>query len=211
MENILAFEDPWQMLGLLGVIVTLRAAVPRIPYIGRQRGAILEFIDSGLVAVLLVFFVLRPFVVQAFFIPSGSMEPTLQIGDRLLVNKAVYYLREPQVGDIVVFRAPPQASRTRKDFIKRVVGVPGDTLDERYGKLYRNDEPVEEPYIKGSIPWEWDGLGQPYIVPPGHVVVFGDNRLNSNDSHHWGPLSRTNILGKAFFKFWPPHRIGVIH
>jgi len=210
MQDMLAFENPWQMLALLGAIVAVRAGVSRMRFLDRTRTATLEFVDSGLVAVLLVFFILRPFVVQAFYIPSGSMEPTLVRGDRILVNKYVYYLGEPQVGDIVVFEAPPQASTEEKDFIKRVVGVPGDILEVHNGRLYRNREPIDEPYIRGPVPSYWPGLPQPYQVPPGYVVVFGDNRGNSNDGHKWGPLSRVNLMGKAFVIFWPPHRIGLV-
>ncbi len=210
MQELLAFEDPWQVLELLGIIVVLRVGVPHVPFLRNGRRGIMEFIDSGLVAVLLVFFVLRPFVIQAFFIPSGSMEPTLLISDRLLVNKSIYYFRDPQAGDIVVFRAPPQASQVRKDFIKRVVGTPGDVLELRDGKLYCNGALRDEPYIQGPMPRRWRALPQPYTVPEGYVVVFGDNRSNSNDSHSWGPLPRANILGKALVTFWPPHRIGLV-
>ncbi len=210
MQDMLAFENPWHMLALLGGITALRAGISRMRFLDRTRTATLEFVDSGLVAVLLVFFILRPFVVQAFYIPSGSMEPTLLPGDRILVSKYSYYLGEPGVGDVVVFEAPPQASPEEKDFIKRVVGVPGDILEPRDGKLCRNGEPVDEPYIRGPVPSYWSGLPPPYKVPPGYVVVFGDNRGNSNDGHKWGPLSRVNLMGKALVVFWPPHRIGVV-
>ena len=211
MQEMLAFENPWQVLELLGIIVVLRTVVPHVSFLRNGRRAIMEFIDSGLVAVLLVFFILRPFVVQAFYIPSGSMEPTLVLRDRILVNKFIYYLRDPQAGDIVVFRSPPQASQIEKDFIKRVVGVAGDVLEHVGGKLYRNGQPVDEPYIRPPFgEWHWRALPQPYTVPEGHVVVFGDNRGNSNDGHEWGPLPRANILGKAFVAFWPPHRVGLV-
>ena len=98
-----------------------------------------------------------------------------------------------------------------KDFIKRVVGVPGDVLDESNGKLYRNGKPLDEPYVAGPTNSNWPGLSKPYTVPPGYVVVFGDNRGNSNDGRKWGPLPRTNIQGKAFVKFWPPNRISLVH
>jgi len=210
MQDMLAFQNPWHMLALLGGITALRTAISRMRFLERTRASTLEFVDSGLVAVLLVFFILRPFVVQAFYIPSGSMEPTLLPGDRILVSKYIYYVGEPQVGDVVVFEAPPQASRKEKDFIKRIVGVPGDILEPRDGKLYRNGKLIDEPYIQGLVPSRWPGLPPPYEVPPGYVVVFGDNRGNSNDGHVWGPLSRVNLMGKAFVIFWPPQRIGLI-
>lgn len=205
-----AFDNTWEVLGLLGGIVALRVAVPRVSVLRRQRGAILEFVDSGLVAVLLVFCILRPFVIQAFYIPSGSMLPTLQINDRILVNKFIYYFREPQFGDIVVFRAPPNVSSVKKDFIKRVVGVPGDRITVRGGYLYYNGQRQEEPYIKEPHFYDFPELRKEFVVPEGTVFVFGDNRNDSNDSHKWGALKRENVLGKAVCIFWPPQRIRLV-
>ncbi len=207
---MLAFDSTWQVLGLLGGIVALRVAVPRVRVLRRQRGAILEFVDSGLVAVVLVFCILRPFVIQAFYIPSGSMLPTLQINDRILVNKFVYYFREPEFGDIVVFRAPPGASNIKKDFIKRVVGVPGDRIAVYGGSLYRNGQRQQEPYIKEPHLYTFPPGGGEFVVPEDTVLVFGDNRNDSNDGHKWGPLPRENVLGKAFCIFWPPPHIRVV-
>ena len=206
-----AFDNTWEVLALLGGIVVLRATLSRLPALHRQRGAILEFVDSGLVAVLLVFCILRPFVIQAFYIPSGSMESTLQINDRILVNKFIYYFREPRFGDIVVFRAPPKVSETRKDFIKRVVGLPGDRIAVRNNDLYRNGQPVREPYVKDKFyRYVFPQTGGEYVVPEDTVFVMGDNRNDSNDSHKWGPLPRENVLGKAFCIFWPPYRLGLV-
>jgi len=228
-----AFDNTWEVLALLGGIVALRVALPRLPALHRQRGAILEFVDSGLVAVLLVFCILRPFVIQAFYIPSGSMESTLQINDRILVNKFIYYFREPQFGDVVVFRPPPYASpgKKEKDFIKRVVGLPGDRIAVHNGYLYVNGERKDEPYIKELHSYSFPQRGREsvfftlpggmqlgpfpltdgkFVVPPDTVFVMGDNRNDSNDSHRWGPLPRENVLGKAFCIFWPPYRIGLI-
>ena len=185
----------------------------------------LEFIDSLLIAVLVVFCVLRPFVVQAFYIPSGSMEPTLQENDRILVNKFIYYFKEPAVGDIVVFDAPPQASEDKKDFIKRIVGVPGDRIAVKDHKLYRNGTPVNEAYIKEAPLYVWPvgaEEGQEVVVPEGSLLVFGDNRNDSNDGHRWefrrldgtseaAPfLPRPNVLGKAMVVFWPTSRVGLL-
>ncbi len=206
-----AFDNTWEVLALLGGIVVLRATLSRLPALHRQRGAILEFVDSGLVAVLLVFCILRPFVIQAFYIPSGSMESTLQINDRILVNKFIYYFREPRFGDIVVFRAPPSVSETKKDFIKRVIGLPGDRIAVRNNDLYRNGQPVREPYVKDKLyRYVFPRVGGEYVVPEDTVFVMGDNRNDSNDSHKWGPLPRENVLGKAFCIFWPPYRLGLV-
>ncbi len=211
-----AFDNTWEVLGLLGGIVALRAAVPHLRPLHRHRGAILEFVDSGLVAVLLVFCILRPFVIQAFYIPSGSMLPTLHLQDRILVNKFIYYFREPRFGEIVVFEAPQYVSAAKKDFIKRVVGLPDDRIAvcSRYlndGYLYYNGQRKEEPYIKELHEYNFPERGGEFVVPEGTVMVFGDNRNDSNDGHRWGPLPRENVLGKAFCIFWPPHRIQLVH
>lgn len=223
--NVYAFENTWHVIALIGGLVLARAAVSHLESMRSHRAAILEFIDSALIAVLLVFCILRPFVIQAFFIPSGSMENTLQENDRILVNKFIYYFREPRVGDIVVFDAPPQASDVKRDFIKRVVGVPGDRIAVKNHKLYRNGKPVDEPFIKEPPLYVWPPgaeEGAEVVVPEGHVLVFGDNRNDSNDGHRWeimrpdgtwepAPfLPRPNVLGKAMLIFWPPHRVGLL-
>ena len=206
-----AFDNTWEVLGLLGGIVALRVAVPRVPVLRRQRGAILEFVDSGLVAVLLVFCILRPFVIQAFYIPSGSMLPTLQLNDRILVNKFIYYFREPEFGDVVVFKAPEYVSSEKKDFIKRVVGVSGDRIAVHDGYLHVNGQRKEEPYIKEPHFYSFPPEGGERLVPAGTLLVFGDNRNDSNDGHKWGPLARERVLGKAMCIFWPPQRIQLVH
>jgi signal peptidase I len=241
LEGAFAFENPWQIVGLVAVACVLRLIASKVRWANRRhRASTVEFIDSVLVAVLLVFCVLRPFVIQAFFIPSSSMEPTLQINDRILVNKFIYFFREPKPGDIVVFDAPPQASEDKKDFIKRVVAMPGDTIrvTSRVG-MYRNDQPLTEPYIAGVQDYSWP-LDNVLVVrpgdpptkidplkgvspPPGYLLVMGDNRNNSNDCHHWETrgndglhyaapfLPRENVLGKAMVIFWPPQRVRILH
>ena len=244
---LFAFDNTWEVISLVGVIVILRVAVPRIRPLDKWRASIVELIDSALIAALLVFCLLRPFVIQAFFIPSGSMEPTLLKDDRILVNKFIYFFREPVPGEIAVFNAPPQASETNKDFIKRVVGVEGNRLSvtpympgAHKGGLHRNGRLLPEPYLKEPPYYRWPLRGelvrQPngeieqlfpgdeFVVPPGHVVMMGDNRNNSNDSHKWGRVDRetgdyvsepyvprANLLGKAMVIFWPPHRIRILH
>ena len=226
-QSWLAFDNPWEIVGLICVIVALRVAIPRIPMNRSARATTLEFIDSGLIAALLVFCILRPFVVQAFFIPSGSMRPTLIEGDRILVNKFVYFTRQPRPGEVGVFNAPPAASADDKDFIKRVVGGPGDEICVRDGALYRNGVRVEEEYIAQEPRYAWPDPTDPENCLPvtdGNYVTFGDNRNDSNDSHRWGYwdpttgrwiarpfVPRENVLGKAVVIFWPPHRIGLLH
>jgi len=224
-QNWLAFDNPWAIIGLIAGIVSIRVVVPRISTLNRSaRATVLEFLDSGLVAALLVFCLLRPFVIQAFFIPSGSMRPTLLEGDRILVNKFIYFFRDPKPGEIVVFNAPPAASPDDKDFIKRVVGGPGDRICVREGALHRNGEAIIEDYIAEAPRYVWPNPGGAVEVPEGHLLVMGDNRNDSNDSHKWGYwdqktgrwlsrpfLPRENVLGKAMVVFWPPHRIRLLN
>ena len=222
-----AFENTWHVVGLITGLVIVRATVPHVSSLRSYRAALLELLDSFLIAVLLVFCILRPFVIQAFYIPSGSMEPTLVENDRILVSKFIYYFKQPKVGDIVVFDAPPQAldGQPKKDFIKRVVGTPGDAIAVKNQSLYRNGVAVQEPYINGEPEYTWPDdayEGGECVVPPGHVLVFGDNRNDSNDGHRWdtvGPdgmrraepfLPRPNVLGKAMIIFWPLNRIRLL-
>jgi len=225
-----AFENTWSIVALVGGIVMARTVAAYLPSLKIHRAAVLEFVDSALIAVLLVFCILRPFVVQAFYIPSGSMLPTLQENDRILVNKFVYYFKAPQVGDIVVFDAPPAAdselARQKKDFIKRVVGVPGDRIRVYDHSLYRNGVPITEPYIKEQPVYDWpEGAeeGAEIVVPEGHILVFGDNRNDSNDGHRWHTtdangidhpapfLPIPNVRGKAMLIFFPAGRLGLLH
>ena len=226
-QTLLAFDNPWEIVGLIALIVAIRVVVPRIRLSASARATTLEFVDSGLIAALLVFCLLRPFVVQAFFIPSGSMIPTLETGDRILVNKFVYFLRDPAPDEIVVFNAPPAASIDDKDFIKRVVGAPGNSICVRDGALYRDGQRIEEDYIAAPPRYVWPDPENPencLPVPEGNYVTFGDNRNDSNDSHRWGDwdpttgqwinrpfVPRENMLGKALVIFWPPSRIGLLH
>ncbi|MGQ9865640.1 MAG: signal peptidase I [Pseudanabaenaceae cyanobacterium] len=154
---------------------------------------------------------LRFWVLEPRYIPSSSMEPTLQIGDRIAVEKVSYRWREPQRGDVVVFYPPGETDRQRA-YIKRVVGLPGDRLQIQNGQVYANGEPLPEPYIAEPLDYalvEPDGgAAATLTVPPGAYWVMGDNRNNSNDSHVWGYLPRRNLIGRAFFRFYPLHRFG---
>jgi len=226
-----AFDRPWQIVGLIALAVLLRLVIPRVPGLGRWRTSLLEFDDSLLIALLVVFCVVRPFVLQTFYIPSGSMLPTLQEKDRIIVLKCWYRFKDPRPGDIVVFRAPPAAYYSNpqqnpdinepKDFIKRLVGVPGNRLRVADTELYRDGEPQDEPYIDWPRSRDWPNEGD-VVVPPEQFVVMGDNRNNSNDSTKWllptegashvsAPfVSREMLLGKAWVIFWPVNRIRVL-
>ena len=182
------------------------------------------FVEYGviLVVALAVAFVLQAFVVKPYRIPSPSMVPTLDPGDRVLVARFLYHFTSPAHGDIVVFRYPRD---THVVFIKRVIGLPGDTLSLRDGHVYVNGVRQNEPYvakvngrpsptdpappIAGSTITEPWSLNQPYKVPPGTYFMMGDNRLDSDDSRVWGPVPARDLIGKAFFIYWPLRRIGL--
>ena len=167
-----------------------------------------EISESALIAIVLVFLIIRPFIMQAFYIPSGSMRPTLLERDHILVNKFVYRLHEPRRGDVIVFKSPPGASLDgqERDFIKRLIGVPGDVIEVKDEAVYRNHHRLNEPYILQTPDYDMP----PLKVPPGELFVMGDNRRNSNDSHAWGPLDRKRVIGEAMFRFWPLNRFGLI-
>ena len=154
-----------------------------------------------LLGAVLVAFVVKTFLLQAFYIPSGSMEPTLKIQDRVLVNKLSYDLHDVNRGDIVVFRSPPgEQGSDVKDLIKRVIALPGETIEARDGNLLIDGRALEEPYIRDGV---LTGPIEPRHVPPGHVWVMGDNRSNSKDSRVFGPIDDDLIVGRAFVRVWP--------
>ncbi|MBI2168442.1 MAG: signal peptidase I [Actinobacteria bacterium] len=163
----------------------------------------------GLLAVaLLIAVLLRTFVVQSFYIPSESMEPTLLRQDRVLVNKLAYRFGDPGRGDVVVFEAPPgQGSPEVKDLIKRVIGLPGDTIEGREGRIYINGKPLREPWLPEGTQSKTFG---PQQVPDGKYFVLGDNRPNSRDSTVFNAIPRESIVGKAFLRFLPLSRFGTL-
>lgn len=163
-----------------------------------------------LVIALIIAVVVRIWIAEPRFIPSNSMNPTLHIGDRLIVEKVSYYLHPPQYGDIVVFSPPPQLQqigyRPQQAFIKRVIATPGQTIAVHQGQVVVNHQPLEEPYILEPPNYE-----MPLItVPDGYLFVMGDNRNDSNDSHVWGFLPQQNVIGHATLRFWPFERLGEI-
>lgn len=172
---------------------------------GKWRGGLAELAVTILVAFVLVFGVVRPFVVAAYKIPSRSMVPTLEVGDRILANKFVYDFFEPERGDIVVFESVDE--NDDQTLIKRVVGVAGDKIRVRRGSLYVNGELQEEPYLNEHRQTPQDTYG-PITVPEGNIFVMGDNRDNSADSRVFGPLPLENVEGEAFMRFWPVPKIG---
>jgi signal peptidase I len=194
-----------------------RDAAPAVPRpVARQKSQVREYAEALAVALLLAL-VIRTFVVQAFKIPSGSMLPTLQIGDHILVNKFLYGprleipltqvslgqlpgLRKPRPGDVVVFIWPKDRS---KDFIKRVVAVEGETIEIRNRQILIDGQPRDDPHATWATQrgGPSDRYG-PFTVPAGHVFVMGDNRDQSYDSRFWGPVPLDDIKGKALIIYW---------
>jgi signal peptidase I len=185
-----------------------------------KKSVVREYFESIVIAVILALFV-RTWVVQAFKIPTGSMENNLLIGDHLLVNKFIFGptplaigratlpVRPMRRGDIVVFKYPEEPDR---DFIKRVIGLPGETVELRNKKVYIDNKPLDEPYVHFLTPPSSDlqevtsvDLRErfgPVTVPPGRYFVMGDNRDNSQDSRYWGFLPREYVKGKALVIYW---------
>jgi len=185
----------------------------------RRKSLVREYGEAIVIAILLAL-VIRTLVVQAFTIPSGSMMDTLLVGDYILVNKFLYGpevpfaewrlpgLREPHRGDIIVFKYPQDEKR---DFIKRIIGTPGDVVQVRADQVYVNSTPLTEPYVKHTNPSPAHG-GSAYCgyafgceltrVPADSYFVMGDNRDNSQDSRYWGFVRRDRIKGKAFLIYW---------
>jgi len=176
---------------------------------------------------------IQAWLVKPYQIPSQSMEPTLDVGQRVLVNRFQYHFGDPSPGDIIVFhppigadrdtsakcgvpRAPQEACSTAtpaqssQNFIKRIVAGPGDTLSVRNGHPVVNGvEKTDEPYIRPCENGNDCNLPKPITIPPDHYFMMGDNRGASDDSRFWGPVPREWIIGKAFATYWPPDRVGV--
>ncbi len=175
---------------------------------GSSSRAIIEWVVI-IVAALTVAIVVKTFLIQAFYIPSGSMEPTLKPGDRVLVNKLSYKLHDVHRGDIVVFKRPPSEADdpTIKDLIKRVIGLPGDRIEGRDGVVYINGQPLKEPYLPPGTTTTTLPL---QTVSAGQYFVMGDNRGNSKDSRFIGTIPKNLIVGRAFVRVWPLSGIGLL-
>ncbi len=200
--------------------------VNSIPTAKQVENPWVETLKTIVLSVALAFGI-RTFVAEARYIPSGSMLPTLQIDDRLIIDKISYRFADPVRGDIVVFNPTPQLEKEKyKDaFIKRVIGLPGDRVDVKAGKVYINGKLLTERYLDEPpatdwsttdryttdseqhrrLPWPADGR-----VPKDRYLVLGDNRNNSYDSHYWGFVPKDKIVGKASVRFWPIDRAGGI-
>lgn len=174
----------------------------------RKKNKTLEWFKSLIWAVAIALFI-RAFLIGNFKIPSTSMVPTLKVGDRLLSNNVIYRLREPKRGEVVIFKYPEDPKR---DFVKRMIGLPGERVMIKNGRIFINGEVVEEGPIAKIYYYSegFYGNGEEVEVPEGCYYVLGDNSINSRDSRYWGFVPKKNIVGKALFIYWPPWRMGVI-
>ena len=177
---------------------------------GSARRTIVEW-GAVVVGALVLAFVVRAFLLGTYYIPTPSMEPTLTSGDRILVNKLSYRLHDVNRGDLVVFDPPASAEPGADHLIKRVIGLPGETVTAVEGRVLIDGGLLIEPYLAwpegtdafGAVPWCDDGGAGSCRVPEGHVFVMGDNRPNSRDSRLFGPVPVDSIVGRAFVRYWP--------
>jgi signal peptidase I len=183
------------------------ASEPPVPKSKQHRTARVAIEWGAILVVAVVAAILiRSFVVQPFFIPSGSMEPTLKIGDRVLVNKLSYDVHSVHRGDVVVFTKPANDySPGVKDLIKRVIGLPGETISAQNGEVDINGRPLHESWLpRGTFTQNFG----PVVIPPGRYFMMGDNRGDSADSRVFGPVSSHLFIGRAFALVWPLSRLG---
>ncbi len=162
---------------------------------------IVDIVEGLAYAIIVVLCIIRPFIVQVSVVPSPSMEPTLMVKDRLIVNKFIYRLIRPHRGDIVIFKSP---FKDGKDFVKRCIGIPGDTLRIVDGNVYINNKLLIVPGT--NIQFDTFNL-PPITIPKDQYFVMGDNRSNSYDSRFWGFVPRKDIIGQALITFWPLTRL----
>jgi signal peptidase I len=174
----------------------------------------LDIIETVVVA-LSIFLVLYLFIMQPHQVNGQSMEPTFHHGEYVMTDKISYKTGDPKRGDVVVFAAPPAANCPEGggcDYIKRIIGIPGDVVEVKNNHYYVNQQKVDEPYLDDAVitlPGYYTSNG-PVIIPPNSYFVSGDNRPFSSDSRAWGPIEKEHIVGKVFFRYWPPVRIGLI-
>lgn len=188
----------------------------------KVKSQVREWAESIIIAVILAL-IIRAFVVQAFKIPSGSMIPTFQVGDRIFVNKFLYgaripftdirfpALRQPRRGDIIVFRSPEDG---KKDFVKRLIATEGETVEIRGGKIYVDNEAVVDPVSIAGVYYynngDYGSQSQVIKVPKDSYYALGDNSASSRDSRYWGFVPKKNLIGKVIVIYWPIHRMKTV-
>jgi len=213
--NILIKKVPMHIfylaIGLIIAVIILRYFIKR-EKASSKRGKVLvfifEYVDSARSASILAL-VIVTIIVQTFGIPTGSMIPTLNIGNHLMVNKFIYYFRKPERGDVMVFVYPVNP---KKDFIKRLVGLPGEMIQIKDGSVFINGEELRAPQTIAERYYYNEGMyGEGLIkIPDNTYFVMGDNTKNSKDSRFWGFVPKKNLLGKAFFIYWPLTKMRII-
>lgn len=181
----------------------------------RLLGGFFLEITQSIVIVISILLIIYLFFAQPHQVNGLSMYPTFDNGDYLLTDKISYRTGKPKRGDVVVFRAPESAqcpTGTGCDFIKRVVGLPGETVEVKQNGIFINDEMIDEPYVSPenqTLPGAFTSRGQ-IVLGPDEYFVSGDNRLHSSDSRAWGPITPKEIVGKAFFRYWPLKNAGIL-
>lgn len=194
-----------------------------------KHGSLIELVTI-VAAALLLAIAIQAFVVKPFRIPSESMVPTLSVGQRVLADRVSYRVGSPERGDIVVFKPPlgadtgecgearptdqacskPTDERSEQNFIKRVVGLPGDRLKVIGGRVFIDGRELDEPYTREAEGCPTCNLPGEITIPPDHYFMMGDNRGQSEDSRVWGPVPERDLIGQARFTYWPPKRIGTL-
>lgn len=168
------------------------------------RRIILKIIKNEIVLAIIIALLIKAFVLDSRYVPSESMHPTLQVNDRLLVYKLAYVFSDPERGDIVVFSPPPSVAEGH-DYVKRIIGLPGEEVKVQNNQVYIDSEPLEEDYINEPPEYKYG----PKEIPEDHILVLGDNRNESYDGHLWEEWVATDsIKGKAFVRYWPLDRLG---
>jgi len=165
------------------------------------------FVIAAILAILI-----RTFLLGPYKIPTGSMRPTFMEGDRIFVDKVSYRFHEPERGDIIVFKYPVDR---KKDFVKRLIALPGETIEIQQGKVLINgkavdEEPISDHYYYNQESWDFGQQGQQVTVPPEHFFVLGDNSAASSDSRKWGFVPEKDLVGRAFCIWWPPQRVKLV-
>lgn len=167
-----------------------------------MRKEVRDFLKETVSVIIIAFvlaMILRNYVIEGREIPTGSMLPTVQLNDRIWVNRFIYRFKEPERGDVVMFQ-PPTSLDSPTPYLKRVIGLPGETVEMKNSKVYINGHALKEPYVAEPLKYEWG----PVVVPDGCLLVLGDNRNNSYDSHEWNTwLTADLLMGKAIAIYWP--------
>lgn len=177
--------------------------------IKRAVASVFDFLQ-GIVVVLAILVMIYLFILSPQEINGASMEPNFHNGEFILTVKILYKFRQPARGDVVIFKSP---MNKQIDYIKRIIGLPGDTVSLKANSFYVNDQKVEEPYLAPDTPifgGSYLAEGQSIVVPPGSYFVAGDNRPHSSDSREFGPIAESDFIGTAIFRYWPFSQLGTL-